>query len=308
MDPHSYDALSTLAQNYVLDTVTLWRVPLIPDDYNTVVITKPLQAFSDDDKLKIDQYVMYGGKIIWFIDNLYAEMDSLQQTNQFIAYDRGLNLEDLLFKYGVRINPDLIQDIQQYDQVPLAVGSAGGKPQIQMVPWYYFPLLSPSDDHPLSRNLEPVLGTFVNSIDTVKGNRNTKDHPAYDLRSMPADLRTPAMVSWESVKRAPDPAQYNQKQIPAGVLLEGSFHSSYANHLPQAIMDSLQAIGHPYLSEAKVPTKMIVVSDGDMILNAFTQQDGPLAMGTNQYTKEQYANKDFFMNCMEYLTNPDRNH
>ena len=301
---HSYDAIKTLNAYYTLDTVTLWRIPYIPEQYSAVVITKPVDAFTDDDKLKIDQYVMYGGKVLWFIDNLWAELDSLQHTNQFVAYDRGLNLEDQLFKYGVRINQDLIQDIQQFDQVPQVVGSEGGKPQVQMVPWYYFPLLSPSDNSPISRNLEPVLSIFANSIDTVKAPGITKtillttsDHSRR--------LGTPAIVSWESIKTAPDPREYTQKQIPAAVLLEGQFHSLYANRLPAATRDTLQQLGHPFLAEAKAPTKMIVVSDGDLILNAFTQQDGPLPMGTNQYTGDTHANKDFLLNSMEYLTSDD---
>lgn len=300
MDLTSFDAISTLARNYVLDTLTLFRIPFIPDVYSAVVITKPLRAFSEFDKLKIDQYVMYGGKVIWFIDNLYAEMDSLRQINQFVAFDRGLNLEDQLFRYGVRINFDLIQDMQ-CDQVPLAVGSVGGKPQMQLVPWPYFPLLNPSDNHPISRNLEPVLGTFVNSMDTVKAPGITKTIllASSDYSRI---LATPAIVSWESVKQAPDPAQYTQKQIPAGVLLEGSFHSFYEHRLPAAFGDSLQAMGRPFAPTAKSPTRMIVVSDGDLILNAVTRQTGPLPMGANQYTEEQYANKDFFLNCMEYLT------
>jgi ABC-2 type transport system permease protein len=299
---HSYDAIRTLNTYYSLDTVTLWRVPYIPDVYNAVVIAKPLQAFSDADKLKIDQYVMYGGKVIWFIDNLYAELDSLRHTDQFVAYDRGLNLEDQLFKYGVRINQDLIQDIQQFDQVPQVVGTEGGKPQIQLVPWYYFPLLNPTDYSPISRNLEPLLGLFVNSIDTVKaaGIRKTILLASSDHSRR---LGTPAIVSWESIKQAPDPARYNQQQIPAGVLLEGQFHSLYANRLPASMQDSLQRIGRPFLSAAKESTKMIVVADGDLILNAFTQQDGPLPMGTSEYTGDPHANKDFLLNCMEYLTN-----
>lgn len=303
MNIHSYDVIRTLSKYYILDTVTLWRVPYIPDAYSAIVVTKPLQAFSDADKLKIDQYVMYGGKVIWFIDNLYAELDSLRHTDQFVAYDRGLNLGDQLFKYGVRINGDLIQDIQQYDQVPQVVGTEGGKPQIQLVPWYYFPLLSPSDGNPISRNLEPVLGIFVNSIDTVKaaGIRKTILLTSSDHARR---LGTPAIVSWESIKQAPDPAEYNQKEIPAAVLLEGQFHSLYANRLPVMLRDSLQSIGHPFLPEAREATKMVVVSDGDLILNDFTQQDGPLPMGTNQYTGDAHANKDFLLNCMEYLTNP----
>jgi ABC-2 type transport system permease protein len=302
MNYRSFDAIGTLAQFYAPDTLTLSRVPLIPDDYSTVLIVKPLQGFSEPDKLKIDQYLMYGGKVIWFIDNLYAEMDSLQVTNQFIAFDRGLNLEDQLFKYGVRINQDLIQDMN-CDQVPLAVGNLGGKPQIQLVDWPYFPLLTPSDNSPITRSLEPVLGVFVNSIDTVKaeGVRKTYLLTSSDHSRV---LSTPAIVSWESAKQAPDAATYNLSQIPAGVLLEGVFHSLYENRLSAALRDSLQTLGHPFLGVGRTPTKMIVVSDGDLILNAVTQRSGPLPMGTNQYSGMQYANKEFFLNSMEYLTNP----
>jgi gliding-associated putative ABC transporter substrate-binding component GldG len=246
---------------------------------------------------------MYGGKVIWFIDNLYAEMDSLQDTQtQFVAYDRGLNLVDLLFRYGVRINEDLLQDMN-CDQMPLAVGSVGGKPQIQLVSWPYFPLLTPSDHSPISRNLEPVLGIFVNSMDTVKA-------PGIDKTILLSSsdyarvLKTPAIVSWESVKQAADPANFKDKDVPAGVLLEGQFHSLYENRLSAAQRDTLQGLGHPFLPSARQPGKMIVVADGDLILNQVSGKTGPLNMGTNRYTEEQYANKDFFMNCMEYLTDP----
>ncbi|TDW99351.1 gliding motility-associated ABC transporter substrate-binding protein GldG [Dinghuibacter silviterrae] len=300
MDLTSFDAITTLARNYVTDTLNLFRIPFIPEAYSAVVITKPLQAFSEFDKLKIDQYVMRGGKVLWLIDNLYAEMDSLRQTNQFVAFDRGLNLGDQLFRYGVRINYDLVQDMQ-CDQVPLAVGTVGGKPQMQLVPWPYFPLLNPSDDHPITKNLDPVLGTFVNSIDTVKA-VGIKKTILLSTSNYSRILSTPAIVSWESVKQAPDPAQYNLKGIPAGVLLEGAFHSFYENRLPSAFRDSLQAMGRPFVAEATVPAKMIVVADGDLILNAVSRETGPLPMGTNPYTQDQYANKDFFQNAVAYLT------
>jgi gliding-associated putative ABC transporter substrate-binding component GldG len=300
MDLTSFDAITTLAKSNITDTLTLFRIPFIPEFYNAIVITKPLQAFSEFDKLKIDQYVMRGGNVIWLIDNLYAEMDSLRNTNQFVAFDRGLNLGDQLFRYGVRINYDLIQDMQ-CDQVPLAVGTVGGKPQMQLVPWPYFPLLNPSDDHPITKNMEPVLGTFVNSIDTVKAT-GIKKTILLTSSGYARILSTPAIVSWESVKQAPDPAQYNLKNIPAGVLLEGSFHSFYENRLPSAFRDSLQAMGRPFVPVATAPSKMIVVADGDLILNAVSRQTGPLPMGTNPYTEDQYANKEFFQNAIEYLT------
>jgi gliding-associated putative ABC transporter substrate-binding component GldG len=298
----SADLILTLLKSYVVDTLTLNRIPIIPGKYAAVVIVKPEVAFTDADKLKIDQYVMYGGKVIWFIDNLHAEMDSLQGTQtQFVAYDKGLNLVDLLFKYGVRINDDLIMDMNS-DQVPLAVGSEGGKPQIQMVPWPYFPLLEPSDNSPISRNLEPVLGTFVNSMDTVKapGIRKTILLTSSDYAHI---VSTPAIVTWESVKQAQDPAFYHDKDVTAGVLLEGRFHSLYANRLPSVMRDSLRSYGAPFLEEARDPGKMIVISDGDLVLNHVSQESGIMPMGTNPYTGDQYANKDFFINCMDYLTN-----
>ncbi|HTJ14398.1 MAG TPA: gliding motility-associated ABC transporter substrate-binding protein GldG [Dinghuibacter sp.] len=299
MDLTSYDAITTLARNYIVDTLTLYRVPYIPDSYSALVIAKPLQAFTEPDKLKIDQFVMHGGSVIWFIDNLYAELDSLRQVNQFVAFDRGLNLGDQLFHYGVRINVDLVQDMH-CDQMPLAVGTVGGKPQMQLVPWPYFPLLEPTDNHPISRNLDPVLGQFVNSIDTVKaaGIQKTILLTSSDYARI---LSTPAIVSWDNVK-VTDPAQYTRKYITAGVLLEGRFHSFYENRLPSAFRDALQAAGQPFVPEGVGPAKMIVVSDGDIILNAVSQQNGPLPMGTNPYTQDEYANKDFFLNCMQYLT------
>jgi ABC-2 type transport system permease protein len=171
------------------------------------------------------------------------------------------------------------------------------------VAWPYFPLLNPSDNSPITRNLEPVLGIFVNSMDTVKadGIRKTILLTSSDYARV---LSTPAIVSWESAKEAPDPTQYNIKDIPAAVLLEGAFHSLYEHRLSAALRDSLNALHHPFLEIAKEPTQVIVVSDGDIILNAISRQNGPLPMGTNEYTGDQYANKDFFLNCMEYLTDP----
>jgi gliding-associated putative ABC transporter substrate-binding component GldG len=152
----------------VFGFVPIDSVPLIPLDFDALMIVKPTVKFTDRQKLKLDQYVMHGGKIIWMIDNSYAEMDSLMRTqSDFIAYDRGLNVEDLLFKYGARINQDLVQDVQ-CDKLPLAVGNYGDKPQLQLVPWPYFPLLSSYSDHPISKNLNNVVSIFPNSIDTVE--------------------------------------------------------------------------------------------------------------------------------------------
>ncbi|RYF90005.1 MAG: gliding motility-associated ABC transporter substrate-binding protein GldG, partial [Chitinophagaceae bacterium] len=259
---------------------------------------------TDRQKLKLDQYIMNGGKVIWMIDNLYAEMDSLMRTqSDFVAFDRGLNLEDQLFRYGARINQDLVQDMQ-CDRLPLAVGNYGDKPQMQLVPWPYFPLLSSYSDHPISKNLNTVLSIFPNSIDTVEaeGIRKTILLASSDHSRR---LNTPAMVSLNSVRTEEDLNTFNQQHLPIAVLLEGKFTSMYSNRLPASTADSLKNVfKQPFLSQAAFENKMIVISDADIAANVVTQNEGPLAMGTNQFTKMQYANHDFIVNCIEYLTNP----
>ena len=164
-----YDLIErTLKTNYRFDFLEIDRFPFIPAHFDALVIEKPTQKFTDDQKLKLDQFVMRGGKIIWLIDQLYAEMDSLQRSrSDFVAYDRGLNLDDILFKYGVRINQDLVQDLQ-CEKVPLVVGNMGNQPQVEFLPFPYFPLLSSYSNHPVSKNLDNILSIFPNSIDTVK--------------------------------------------------------------------------------------------------------------------------------------------
>ena len=139
------------------------RKPVIPDTFKLLMIVKPTITFTEEEKLKIDQYVMRGGKVLWFIDRLNAEMDSLQIKNQVIAYDRNLNLEDLLFRYGVRINPDLLMDLQ-CDFLPFDVN---GNKQFEFLHWNYFPLFESKQNSVINKNLGLVAGKFVNSIDTV---------------------------------------------------------------------------------------------------------------------------------------------
>lgn len=300
-----YDLIErTLKPNYGFGFVPIDSVPVIPLDFDAVLIVKPAVPFTDHQKLKLDQYVMHGGKLIWMIDNLYAEMDSLMRTqSDFVAFDRGLNIEDQLFRYGVRINQDLVQDLQ-CDKLPLAVGNYGDKPQLQLVPWPYFPLLSSYSDNPIAKNLNTVLSIFPNSLDTVEA-EGIRKTILLASSSNSRSLKTPAIVSLNSVRTEDDIKTFNQKNIPIAVLLEGKFTSLFANRIAVDLADSLKNIYHqPFLSSAGLENKMIVVSDADIVANVVTQNEGPLRMGTNQFTKTQYANKDFIINCIEYLTNP----
>ncbi|MBC9911436.1 gliding motility-associated ABC transporter substrate-binding protein GldG [Chitinophaga varians] len=297
-----YDALTTLQSGYGLDTLTLQSVPAIPHDFNIILFAKPAAAFSDQDKLKIDQYVMNGGKVLWFLDETNAAMDSLHQRSEFLAFDRGLNLEDLLFRYGVRINQDLVQDLQS-DMVPLVVGNVGNRPQIQPVPFPYFPMLTPTGAHPIVKNMDMVLSRFVSSMDTVKVEGVKKTILLTTSRSS-RRVRIPAQVSWDIVKTKPNIREYREQHIPAAVLLEGHFTSLFRNRLDQATMAAFQQVsGQPFRETADTVNQMIVVSDGDLIANAVSRKDGPLQMGINEFNPGfAFANKEFFLNCLEYLS------
>ena len=299
-----YDFINnTLKPNYGFGFVPIDSFDVIPQQFNALFVVKPTEKFSDKQKLKLDQYIMHGGKIIWLIDNLYAEMDSLMRTqSDFVAFDRGLNLDDQLFKYGARINKDLVQDLQS-DKMPLVVGNYGNQPQMQLVPWFYFPVLSSYSNHPIAKNLENVLSIFPNSIDTIQA--PGVKHTILLATSVNArTLTTPAIVSLNSVKTEEDLKTFNRPNIPIAVLLEGKFTSLFANRLSKTMLDTLARFNQPFLTASQTENKMVVIADADIVSNVVTQNEGPLPMGFNRFTKYQYANKDFILNAIEYLVNP----
>jgi ABC-2 type transport system permease protein len=300
VDYRVYDLIEkTLRPNYAFRIIPVDSVAAIPPIFNALLIVKPTRKFNDSQKLKIDQYIMNGGKAIWMIDNLYASLDSLQRSEgQFIAFDMGLNLEDQLFRYGVRINQDLVQDLQ-CDKIPSVIGNTGDKPQIQLLPWPYFPLLRNTTGHPIAKNLDYVAAQFPQSIDTVKAD-GVKKTILLSSSTESRILNTPALVEWASVRNEEDLKKFTRSNIPVVVLLEGKFQSLYSNRLTQTMGDSLAAAGLPFKASVN-NGKMIVAADGDLVLNAINQTEGPLQMGTNLYTRQQYANREFLLNSMEYL-------
>jgi ABC-2 type transport system permease protein len=296
-----------LRPNYNLFTLNLPTQPMIPDTFKILLVVKPASGFSEADRFKLDQYVMRGGKILWILDNLAAEMDSLQQNAQTIAYERNLNLTDLLFRYGVRVNPDLIMDLQ-CDFLPFIAGGTAENPQYEFLKWNYFPLFESKGNHSINKNLRLVAGRFVNSIDTVKAEGIQKTI----LLSSSANSRimaTPALISLNENKNAPEDAKFKKSGIPAAMLLEGKFRSLYEGRVSKQRADSMAAAGFPFAGVSAMPNKMIVVADGDIVLNDFSaQQQKIFPMGVNQYTlgtdyEYQFANRDFILNCLEYLDN-----
>jgi len=293
--------------SYKLQLFNLQSQLFIPDTFKVLVVVKPTLTFTEDEKFKLDQYVMRGGNIIWMIDDLAAEMDSLKLNARTVAFERDLNLTDLLFRYGVRINPDLIMDLQ-CDFLPFIVGGTPENPQYEFLKWNYFLLFESKNNHPINKNLRLVSSRFANSVDTVKADGIKK---TFLLQSSANSRKigTPAIISLEENRNAPEDEKFKTNGIPAAVLLEGKFRSLFEGRVSKERSDSLNARGTPFIGRSNVEDKMIIISDGDIALNDFSQQQQQVfPMGINKYTvgtnyEYQFANRDFILNCIEYMVN-----
>jgi gliding-associated putative ABC transporter substrate-binding component GldG len=300
---NTYDfSQNVLRKDYNLFTLNINGPKFIPQEFKVLLIVKPTVGFTDYQKLKLDQYVMNGGKILLFADRLNAEVDSIQINNEVTVFDRNLELSDLFFSYGVRINGDLLMDLQ-CDVLPFDVNNNG---QFDFLPWNYFPVMESKENHPINKGLGFVAGKFVNSIDTVEAEGIRKTI----LLTSSANARTtgsPAIISSKQNVTAPEDAKFKKSNIATAVLLEGKFTSPFANRVSQAMKDSLDANKMAYLPKCITDNKMIVVSDGDIVLNEM-YKGNPLPMGINKYTvgtqrEFPFANKTFLQNCLDYLVN-----
>ena len=307
LNMRTYDLLTSLAKQYTVDTIDLVNSLYISPTYKAVIINKPTQPLDDKEKYKIDQYKMTGGKVLWAVESLRASMDSMQMATgqqkspEFLAMDYGLNLDDQLFKYGVRINPELVEDMQCLP-IPVTVGMINNSPQIELRPWIYFPLFSPESRHPIVNNMGEISGQFVNSIDTM-ANPDIKKTVLLSSSKYSRVTAAPARISLAMVQYTPRPEMFRQPSQPVAVLLEGKFKSVFQNRLAPSFLQVLRdSIKRPFKPEADSATAMIVIADGDMLENDFTESMGPMEMGYWRFTKELFSNKSFILNCLEYLT------
>lgn len=265
--------------------------------FKLLVVPKPTKPFSDEDLYIIDQFVMYGGRVLWLIDGLDIEMDSLANRSQTMAMrmDLGLGFDEMMFTYGVRVNSNLIMDIRCMP-VPMAGGSMGNNPQIEFRPWYYFPEVVPLSKHPIVKNLDVIKSEFVNSIDII--DNEIRKTVLLTTSEYTRVVNAPAVVDLNVAQTEPDPRLFNKANLPIAVLLEGAFKSPWKNRLSPTFTD-IPEMG--YRSEGDT-TKMIVISDGDIIKNAFNyRQNYPYPLGYDKYTNTMYANKTFILNAINYL-------
>ncbi len=293
-----HDISVELSKSYQIDRGSINGKPGILDEYKAVIIAKPEKPFSEPDKFVLDQYIMKGGKVLWLIDAVQISLDSLI-NGETLGFMANLNLDDILFKYGIRINPELVQDIQ-CNVIPINVALVGNQPKFQPAPWLYYPLIEPNPDHPVSKNLNLVLCRFANPIDTIAARTNIKKTPLLTTSDYSRIKKVPALVSLSEIKEAPVKEEFNASGLIVGILLEGEFESVFTNRGMNAYFDKII----PVVEKSK-PTKMIVVADGDLIRNDVSNSpEGPsiFPLGYDRYTRQTFGNKEFLLNAVQYLT------
>jgi ABC-2 type transport system permease protein len=238
---------------------------------------------------------MHGGNVLWLVDPVFAEMDSMNTKGETIGIVNELNLTDMFFKYGVRLNTNLLQDLNAVP-IPIMTGKMGNQPQMQLIPWFYFPIITPSLDHPIVKNLNSIRTEFISSIDTV-GDASIQKTVLLTTSRYTKLVNVPAIISLNILKRKPDKREYGLNSLPVAVLCEGKFTSLFKDRL-EGEMDTNKMIS--FADKCEKPSKMIFVADGDIIKNQFSKQ-GPLPLGYDKYSQMNFGNKDFILNAINYL-------
>jgi len=292
------DITYNLAKFFTIDRGTIGGKPGILDKYAAIVIAGPEKVFSESDKLVLDQYIMNGGKVLWLIDEVAVNSDSLVYGETVGLY-RPLNIEDQLFRYGARINPMIVQDIECVP-IRLMVMSGGTRQQVVTAPWVYYPLLKPSASHPITRNVNRVMGEFVNYIDTVGLDPAIKKKILLSTSQLSRTVSPPVVISLKEAELTPVEKDFNKPNLSVAVLLEGVFQSAFKNR----IVSNLTEDKNLRIRTESKKTRMIVIADADIIRNEVKRSglnESPQPLGRDKYTGQVYGNKDFLINCLNWL-------
>lgn len=299
---HQYDFMRALSEYYNVNRTALFGKLGALKGSDAIVITRPDSSFSDKDKFIIDQYIMNGGKVLWLIDPVAVSMDSLYMKGFTLGLSRSLNIEDMLFKYGVRLNPVLIQDLN-CAQIPINVGfKKANEPNFKFFPWLYSPLVLPDIDHPIVKNLDLIKFDFASTLDTVSA-KGIKKTILLRSSKYTKTQPTPARAFLGMTQYKPKESQFNNPYQSLACLLEGTFSSFVEYRLPSKLLSDSS---FKYLDKGVKPTKMIVVADGDVARNDYQRSSGRVyPLGYDRYTNQSFANKTFLLNCVNYLLDDD---
>ena len=265
--------------------------------YDALVIAKPTQPFDEKEKFLIDQYIMHGGKVLWLVEPVFATMDSLTSQESTVGVEQDLNLDDMLFKYGVRLNRNLLLDMN-CAALPIRTGQVAGQAQLEFYRWFYFPLVQAASTHPMVRHLNAIKMDFVSSIDATTSEGNVVKTPLLKTSDYTKVSGVPVFITLAMLRQNPDKRLFPSRGQNVAYLLKGTFPSLYANRINPEIEESKEM---HFMAES-VPTAMIVVADGDVIRNQIDIiSKKPLPLGYDQYTQNTYGNKDFIENAITYL-------
>ena len=297
-DPYLADFIKTVRESYYVGPFTLDSVAKKPIEtmealqkYDMAIIAKPTEAFTDEEKQVLDQFIINGGKTLWLVDAVKADMDSLYTQPEILAYPLDLNLTDQLFQYGIRVNSQLIKD-EQATAIKLATGQEGSQTQYQEFVWRYAPFIYPASNNPIVKNMEGIKFDFANPIEILKN--DIKKTVLLTSSEYSKPVGTPITVALDLVTEETKPTDYpNGGLIPVAVLLEGKFKSVYKNRI--------LPIKDPKFKDISNDTKMIFISDGDIIKNQLDKDGYPMELGYDKFTNNLYGNKEFLMNCTNYL-------
>lgn len=296
------DATRALSEFYRVERGQITDNATILDAYKVLIIAKPQSPFNEKEKYVIDQYLMHGGRILWMVDAVTVTLDSLTHTTSTMGLMSDFNIADQLFKYGVRINPNLIEDIQAA-QIPINTASVGSAPKFVPAPWLFSPLLQPNDGHTISRNINLVKGEFVSSIDTVGEDLKLKRKVLLNTSRFTKIDPVPVFVSLALVNEQPKRNEFNNKFVPVAVAEEGIFPSVFQNRpVPASLSNNKNRL---YES---VPTRMVVVADGDLAKNPVRQRHtNPqiIPLGFDELSGQTFGNKDFVVNAVNYLSDDE---
>jgi gliding-associated putative ABC transporter substrate-binding component GldG len=291
---------------YNTGRVNLDSIVKLDEQVDLVILAGPKSKFSDQSKFKLDQYIMNGGKVIWMIEKLTSSLDSINKYQFYIPQDIETGLDDLLFKYGAKVMPNLILDLESTN-IPQIVGQSGDKPQTMLFKWPYHPLVAAKIDHPIVKNIDRVNLFFPSQVDTSQTEMPVKKTVLLSTSPYSRTQFSPVRLNFEILKQQPDPSLYNKGSIPLALLLEGQFTSAYKNRLTSDFKETLKTMNLSF-KEQSIPTKQLVIGDVNFALNLInTRTEQPEEVGFNKWEIQQYkGNKDFILNAIEYMI--DDNH
>ncbi|HHU47771.1 MAG TPA: gliding motility-associated ABC transporter substrate-binding protein GldG [Bacteroidales bacterium] len=287
--------VNSLRDIEIADTLTQ-EIKVKGNKYDVLIIAQPTKPFSEFDKYIIDQHIMRGGKVLWLIDATTASIDSLQTGPELFAVPRNLRLENIFFKYGVRMNSNLIQDLS-CQSIPIYVGKIGDSPQFKQILFPYAMDIVNFSDHPIVRKMKNIKSDFAGSIDFVGNSTGLNKIVLMTSSERTKLVPTPSIVTLNVARATPNIKEFMLQYLPVAVLVEGTFTSAYRGILPIEF-DTIQQLG--FIDESP-PTRQIFVADGDIIRNYYDRDRGPYPCGYDKYTKRWYDNSDFILNCVNYL-------